>query len=92
MRLLEKMPERRRTTNAEYEELLRKADLQLRLKFGPLTKPCADDISDAMDAPMRRIMALPAITPAGLAVKTVALDTLAPISMTKTTMMRIGTT
>jgi hypothetical protein len=33
------------------------------------TNPSADDMTEAMDKPARRIMALPAFTPAGLAVK-----------------------
>jgi hypothetical protein len=33
------------------------------------TNPSADDMTDAMDAPARRIMALPAFTPAGLAIR-----------------------
>jgi hypothetical protein len=35
----------------------------------PLPKPDCDEITGMMDKPMRRIMALPAFTPAGLAVK-----------------------
>jgi len=36
---------------------------------GDQAEPHCDDITDAMEAPMRRIMALPATTLAGLAVK-----------------------
>jgi len=38
-------------------------------EFGPQSRPDALDILDTMDAPIRRIMALPATTLAGLAVK-----------------------
>ena len=38
-------------------------------EFGPQSRPDALDILDMMDAPIRRIMALPATTLAGLAVK-----------------------
>ena len=38
-------------------------------EFGPQSRPDALDILDMMDAPIRRIMALPATTSAGLAVK-----------------------
>ena len=38
-------------------------------EFGPQRRPDALDILDVMDPPMRRIMALPATTLAGLAVK-----------------------
>ena len=53
------------STNEQYAERLRQVSLEL----GPTTKPDADDITDAMDVPMRRIMTLPATTLAGLAVK-----------------------
>lgn len=42
---------------------------QLDDEFGPAIKPDSDDVLSLMDAPQRRIMALPAATPAGLAVK-----------------------
>jgi hypothetical protein len=35
----------------------------------PLPSPDADELTDAMDSPMRRVMDLPADTPEGLAVK-----------------------
>ena len=38
-------------------------------EFGPQSRPDALDILDRMDAPIRRMMALPATTLAGLAVK-----------------------
>jgi hypothetical protein len=38
-------------------------------EFGPQSRPDALDILDMMDAPIRRIMALPATASAGLAVK-----------------------
>jgi hypothetical protein len=38
-------------------------------EFGPQSRPDALDILDTMDAPIRRIMALPVTTLAGLAVK-----------------------
>jgi hypothetical protein len=42
---------------------------QLDAEFGPQSRPDALDILEMMDPPMRRIMALPAATMPGLAVK-----------------------
>lgn len=63
-RLFDEMRAENRThTEEEYEA-----------RFKPieelLPSPCSDDIMGQMDAPIRRIMALPAFTLAGLAVKT----------------------
>lgn len=51
-------------SNEEYEAAWDRVDAAF-----PVAFPTPDDVSDMMDAPSRRIMALPAATVAGLAVK-----------------------
>jgi hypothetical protein len=62
-RALAELPERNHTDD-EIMAALRRADSE-----HPIADPHPDDISDMMDLPSRRIMALPATTVAGLVVK-----------------------
>jgi hypothetical protein len=53
----------------EWPQALNEIGKQLDQEFGPATKPDLFDIIDMLDAPQRRIMAMPAATLPGLAIK-----------------------
>jgi hypothetical protein len=56
-------------TPEQWEDVLDRIGKQLDEEFGPAIKPDALDILNMLDAPLRRILAFPTATLAGLAVK-----------------------